>query len=79
MTPQSDFLPIGVGIITPKGPMNTKNFRKTSLLSKIMNIRQVLIEVVSQSTNDLRGPFVGHIHFKKPMEFQKFMKCFTAA
>ena len=44
-----------------------------------MNIRQVLIEVMSQSTNDLRGPFVGHIHFKKPMEFQKFMKCFTAA
>ena len=44
-----------------------------------MNIRQVLIELVSQSTNDLRGPFMGHIHFKKPVEFQIFMKCFTAA
>ena len=31
-TPKSDFLLIGAGLITQKGPMNTANFRKTSLL-----------------------------------------------
>ena len=31
MTPKSDFLLIGDGIITPKGSMNTSNFGKTSL------------------------------------------------
>ena len=30
-----------------------------------MNDKQVLVYGVLQSTNDLRGVFVGHIHFKK--------------
>ena len=31
MTPESDFLLIGAGTMTPKGSMNTENFGKTLL------------------------------------------------
>ena len=41
-----------------------------------MNNKQVLIYGLLESTNDLRSIFVGQIHFKKLMKFQKY---FTVA
>ena len=41
-----------------------------------MNNKQVLTNGVLESTNDLRSVFVGHIHFKKLMKFQKFIEIF---
>ena len=56
--------------------MNTANFEKTSLLSKIINNKQVLACGVLESTNDLRSVFVGHIDIKKRMKFRKFIEIF---
>ena len=39
-----------------------------------MSNKQVLVYRVLESTNDLRSDFVGHIHFKKHMKFQKFIE-----
>ena len=64
MTPQRDFSLIGVGTITPKGSMNTANVEKTCYsLSEIMNNKQVLVNGLLESTNDLRSIFVGRIYF----------------
>ena len=39
-----------------------------------MSNKQVLVYGVLESTNDLRSVFVGHIHFKKLMKFQKYSR-----
>ena len=41
-----------------------------------MSNKQVIVYGVSQTTNDLRSVFVGHIHFKKLMKFRKFIEIF---
>ena len=80
IAPKSDFLLIEAGTITPKGSMNTANMEKLHcLLSKIMNNKQVLVYGVLESTNDLRSIFMGHIHFKKLMNFENILKYFTVA
>ena len=61
MTLKSDFPLIGAETITHKG----SSFGKTSFI--IMDC---------ESTNDLRSIFVGHIHFKKLIKFQKFSEIF---
>ena len=76
MTPKSDFWVIGAETITPKGSMNKANLEKFCSLSKIMNNKQVIVDGVLESTNDLRSVFVGHNHFKKLMKFWKFIEIF---
>ena len=77
MTPKSDFLLIGVGTITSKGPWTKQILEKLHCsLSKIINNKQVLAYGLLESTNDLRGIFAGHIHFKKLMKFRKFTEIF---
>ena len=44
-----------------------------------MNNKQVIVDGVLESTNDLRSVFVEHIHFKKLMKFWKLLKYFTGA
>ena len=39
-----------------------------------MNNKQVLVNGLLVSTNDLRSIFVGHIHFKKLAKFQNLLK-----
>ena len=70
MTPKTDFLLIGSETIIPKGSINTENFGKTSLF---LSNKYVLVHVVLEST---RSIFVGHIHFKKLMKFQKSIEIF---
>ena len=41
-----------------------------------MDNKQVLVDGVLETTNDLRSLFVGHIHFKKLMKFRKFIEIF---
>ena len=41
-----------------------------------MNNKQVLVYSVLEPTNDLRGTYVEHIHFKKLMKLQKFIEIF---
>ena len=48
--------------------MNTTYYGKTSLFVKQDYEQQLLIYGVLESTNDLRGTFVGHIHFRKFIE-----------
>ena len=41
-----------------------------------MNNKQVLVYSVLEPTNDLRGTYVEHIHFKKLTKFQNFFEIF---
>ena len=41
-----------------------------------MSNKLVLVYGMLESTNDLKSVFVGHIHFKKLMKFQKFIEIF---
>ena len=41
-----------------------------------MSNKQVVVYGVLESTSDLRGVFVGHIHFKKLMKFRKIIEIF---
>ena len=41
-----------------------------------MNNEQLLTFELLESTNDLRGILVGHIHFKKLMKFREFIEIF---
>ena len=41
-----------------------------------MNNKQVLVYGLLELANDLGSIFVGHIHFKKLMKFQKFIEIF---
>ena len=41
-----------------------------------MNSKQVIVYGLLESTNDLRSIFVGHIHFKKLMNFENLLKYF---
>ena len=44
-----------------------------------MNNKQVLIYGLLESTSDLGRVFVGHIHFKKLMNFENLLKYFIVA
>ena len=55
---------------------HSKFWTNSSLLSKTINKKQVLVYGLLESTNDLRIIFVGHIHFKKLMIFQRFIEMF---
>ena len=80
MTPKSDFLLTGAGTRTPKGSITQQILEKLHCsLSKIMNNKQLLVYGVLGSTNDLRSVFVGHIYFKKLMNFENLLKYFTVA
>ena len=59
--------------------MNTTYYGKTSLFVKQDYEQQVLTYGVLESTNDLRGTFMGHNHFKKLMKFRKFIEIFCCA
>ena len=41
-----------------------------------MSNKQVLVNGVLESINDLRSVFVGHSHFKKVIKFGKFVEIF---
>ena len=77
MTPKRDFLLTGARAITPKGSIDTANFGKVHcLLNKVMNNEKLLTYELLESTNDLRGILVGHIHFKRLMKFREFIEIF---
>ena len=44
-----------------------------------MNNKQVLVYGLLESTSDWGSVFVGHIHFKKLMNFENLLKYFTVA
>ena len=44
-----------------------------------MKNKQVLLYGLLESTNNLGSVFVGHIHFKKLMNFENLLKYFTVA
>ena len=68
------------GTVTSRGPITQQILEKLHcLLSKIMNNKQVLIYGVLESTIDLRSIFVGHINFRKLLNFENWSKCFTVA
>ena len=41
-----------------------------------MNNKQVIVYGLLECTNDLKSIFLGHIHFKKLMKFQKVIEMF---
>ena len=77
MTLQSDFLITETETISPKECMNIVSFGKIGKicsLSRIRSNKQVLVYEVLESTNDFKSIFVGYIHLKKFMKFQKFIE-----